>query len=346
MTQYVALIPAYEPDEALLSLLPELKSAGFEIVIVDDGSGEAYTSLFATAATFGEVISYVPNRGKGHALKTGLSYIKNTYPEDSVVVTVDADGQHKVADAVKLCERVLEDPLALWLGSRRLAGKIPLRSRFGNSVTRFVYRISTGLRVHDTQTGLRAFRADMIPEMLQIEGDRYEYEMRVLLEFARKKTRISEMEIETIYLNDNASSHFNPLRDSLRIYKEILKYSAASLLSFLLDYGLYVLFFFLTDRTVLSNVIARVFSGTFNFSVNRKFVFESKGSIWRSALGYILLAMFVLAGNSAVLWLLSDVWQIHALVAKIITEVAFFTLSFTVQHFLVFKKHGGKGSAV
>lgn len=340
MEQYVALIPAYEPDKGMLSLLAELKESGFEIVIVDDGSGEAYAPLFDAAKGFGEVISYLQNKGKGHALKVGLAYIKDTFSAQSVVVTVDADGQHKVADAVRLCERVVGDPSALWLGSRRLSGKIPLRSRFGNSVTRFVYRISTGLRVHDTQTGLRAFRADVIPEMLRIEGDRYEYEMRVLLEFARKKARICEMEIETIYLNDNESSHFNPLRDSLRIYKEILKYSAASLLSFLLDYGLYALLFFLTDRTLLSNVIARVFSGSFNFAVNRKFVFESKGSVWRSALGYVLLAAFVLAGNSALLWLLTDVCQIHALVSKVITEVTFFALSFTVQHFLVFKKHG------
>lgn len=345
MGECVALIPAYEPDEALLLLLSELKRAGFEIVIVDDGSGEAYASLFEAAAVYGKVISYLPNRGKGYALRAGLSYIKDTYPADRVVVTVDADGQHKVTDAVRLCECVAGDPSALWLGSRRLTGKIPFRSRFGNSVTRLVYRITTGLRVHDTQTGLRAFRADMIPAMLQIEGDRYEYEMRVLLEFARKKTRILEMEIETVYLNDNASSHFNPVRDSLRIYKEILKYSAASLLSFLLDYGLYALLFFLTDRTVLSNVIARVFSGTFNFTLNRKLVFQSRGSVWRAALGYILLALFVLVGNSATLWLLTDICRIHALVAKIITEVAFFAVSFTVQHFFVFKKREGEERA-
>lgn len=345
MEQYVALIPAYEPDRGMLSLLAELKENGFEIVVVDDGSGEAYAPLFDAAKEFGRVISYAQNKGKGHALKTGLAYISDAFAADRIVVTVDADGQHKVKDAIRLCECVAGDPSALWLGSRRLTGRVPLRSRFGNAVTRMVYRISTGLRVHDTQTGLRAFLAAMIPEMLKIEGDRYEYEMRVLLEFARKKARISEMEIETVYLNDNASSHFNPLKDSLRIYKEILKYSAASLLSFLLDYGLYALLFFLTDRTVLSNVIARVFSGTFNFTLNRRFVFRSQASVWKSALGYILLALFILAGNSTMLWLLTDIWHVHALLAKIVTEVVFFTVSWTVQHFVVFKKREREGTA-
>ena len=338
MSKYIALIPAYKPEELMLELLPKVKEANFEIVIVDDGSGEEFAERFQIASEYGKVISYMPNRGKGHAMKTGFEYIRDNFPEDSIVVTIDADGQHKVEDALKICQRVEEIPDALVLGSRKLVGEIPLRSRFGNSVTRFVYQLSTGLKVHDTQTGLRACSASMIPELLAVSGDRYEFEMRVLLEFARKHITIEEIEIETIYINDNSSSHFNPLKDSFKIYKEIFKFSAASLISFVIDYLLFTLFTVLTLPPVLANVLARVISGTVNFCINREFVFKSKGNILKAAIKYILLAAFILAGNTALLWVFVNVCQMNQYAAKIITEVIFFAVSWVLQKCFVFKK--------
>ena len=338
MSKYIALIPAYKPEELMLELLPKVKKANFEIVIVDDGSGEEFAERFQIASEYGKVISYMPNRGKGHAMKTGFEYIRDNFPEDSIVVTIDADGQHKVEDALKICQRVEDIPDALVLGSRKLVGEIPLRSRFGNSVTRFVYQLSTGLKVHDTQTGLRACSASMIPELLAVSGDRYEFEMRVLLEFARKHITIEEIEIETIYINDNSSSHFNPLKDSFKIYKEIFKFSAASLISFVIDYLLFTLFTVLTLPPVLANVLARVISGTVNFCINREFVFKSKGNILKAAIKYILLAAFILAGNTALLWVFVNVCQMNQYAAKIITEVIFFAVSWVLQKCFVFKK--------
>ena len=338
MSKYIALIPAYKPEELMLELLPKGQEANFEIVIVDDGSGEEFAERFQIASEYGKVISYMPNQGKGHAMKTGFEYIRDNFPEDSVIVTIDADGQHKVEDALKICRRVEEIPDALVLGSRKLVGEIPLRSRFGNSVTRFVYQLSTGLKVHDTQTGLRACHASMIPELLAVSGERYEFEMRVLLEFARKHITIEEIEIETIYINDNSSSHFNPLKDSFKIYKEIFKFSAASLISFVIDYLLFTLFTVLTLPPVLANVLARVISGTVNFCINREFVFKSKGNILKAAIKYILLAAFILAGNTALLWVFVNVCHINEYAAKIITEVIFFAVSWVLQKCVVFKK--------
>lgn len=338
MSKYIALIPAYKPEGLMLELLPKVKEANFEIVIVDDGSGEEFAERFRIASEYGKVISYMPNRGKGHAMKTGFEYIRENFPEDSIVVTIDADGQHKVEDALRLCKRAEELPDALILGSRKLVGEIPLRSRFGNSVTRFVYHVSTGLKVHDTQTGLRACHASMIPELLAISGDRYEFEMRVLLEFARKHITIEEIEIETIYINDNSSSHFNPLKDSFKIYKEIFKFSASSLISFVIDYLLFTLFTILTLPPVLANVLARLISGTVNFCINREFVFKSKGNILKAAIKYILLAAFILAGNTALLWVFVNVCHMNQYAAKIITEVIFFAVSWLLQKCFVFKK--------
>ena len=338
MKKFIALVPAYEPEDLMIGLLMHLSDNEFETIVIDDGSGEGFASLFESAKQYATVLTHPQNKGKGCAIKTGLSYIEAKYGKECIVVTVDADGQHKVEDAKKLCQLVSESPNTLYLGSRRLEGKIPLRSRFGNSMTRLVYRLSTGLKVHDTQTGLRAFDGELISKMLEIRGERYEYEMNVLLDLARDHTPINEMEIETIYLNNNAASHFNPLRDSFRVYKEILKFSASSFIGFLVDYLLYAILLLISGNLLLSNVCARIVSASVNFTINRKFVFKSDKSLLRSAVGYFLLAAAILIGNTAVLSVLTSICSINGMLAKIITEIMFFVISWSTQRFIIFKK--------
>ena len=233
---YVALIPAYKPDDRLLTpILRQLQTEGFSIVVVDDGGGSDYAAQFESFSHYATILTHTVNRGKGAALKTGLAYIQEHFDDDSIVVTLDADGQHSVADALKLCALAEQLPDALILGSRSLKKDIPLRSWFGNTVTRLVFFFSTGVKVYDTQSGLRAFSAKMLPQLLAISGERYEYEMNMLLEFARKRILIREETIETIYMENNATSHFDTMRDSYRIYKEILKFSASSFVGVVVD---------------------------------------------------------------------------------------------------------------
>lgn len=153
----IALVPAYQPDEHLLPLLESLRAAGFERVVVDDGGGEAYRAVFAAVPEGTAVLTHEGNRGKGQALKTGLSYIFDRYPPSAVVVTLDADGQHTVDDARRCAEAAEAAPDSLVLGVRTFGRSVPLRSRMGNRLTRLVYRLSSGVRLQDTQTGLRAF---------------------------------------------------------------------------------------------------------------------------------------------------------------------------------------------
>lgn len=338
--KYVALIPAYKPSAFLPELLKQLKDLDFEIVLVDDGSGPEYERLFFECSRHAEVLHHSKNSGKGCALKTGLAYILMHYPQNSIVVTVDADGQHRVDDAFAICQIAERHPFTLVLGSRKLKENVPLRSQFGNTVTRFVYRISTGLNVHDTQTGLRAFDISLLPKLLEIPGSRYEYEMNVLLQFARNKIRIIEHEIETIYIDDNAGSHFDSVKDSFRIYKEILKFSASSLVGFLVDYAAYSILL-LTGNLRLANVIARVISASVNFTLNRRFVFKSKEKLLPAAIKYFLLATAILFGNTLLLEFFVNICGINQMLAKIITEIAFFVLSWSIQRLIVFKKHAG-----
>jgi len=336
--KYIALIPAYKPSELMLTLVHRLHADGFSIVIVNDGSGEEFQELFANCMPYGVVLSHPKNAGKGRALKTGLAYIAEHFEQDIIVVTVDADGQHKAEDALAVCRLAEKSYNTLVLGSRKLKGNIPFRSRLGNTITRLVYMLITGLRVHDTQTGLRAFHASLIPALLKVPGDRYEYEMNMLLHFSQSKIKILEHDIETIYIDDNAHSHFSALKDSFRIYKEILKFSAASFTGFIVDYVIFSLLTLLTNRLYLSNIVARIISATVNFSLNRKFVFRSKESLLRSAIKYFSLALVILISNTLVLEFLVHTCAIHQMIAKIITEIFFFILSWLVQRLVVFKE--------
>ena len=338
MKKYIALVPAYKPEACMIDLLRELLENGFESVVINDGSGDEFSSLFAEAEKYATVLVHPQNMGKGQGIRTGLAHIEKNYGSDCVIVTVDADGQHKVCDAKKLCELVEASPDTLYLGSRKLVGKVPLRSRIGNISTRLVYLISTGLKVHDTQTGLRAFSGEMISTMLGIKGNRYEYEMNVLLDCARDGVPIEEMEIETIYINNNEGSHFNPLKDSIRVYKEILKFSASSIISFIVDYVLCMIMMIVTNGNVfLSNIPARIVSSIINFIINKRFVFKKKGNLLRSAISYFILVAVILVGNTFLLQFLTYTLHIDAWCSKLITEVVFFTLSWAIQKFVIFR---------
>ena len=153
----IVLIPAYQPQEELLHTVRELASLDFFVIVVNDGSGPASEEIFRETERFARVLEHPENRGKGAALKTGLSYIKEHFEPGYTVVTADADGQHRIADILNVCEEARRYPNCLILGSRRFDKDVPLRSRLGNTITRFVFRASSGVALYDTQTGLRAF---------------------------------------------------------------------------------------------------------------------------------------------------------------------------------------------
>ncbi len=334
----IALIPAYEPEEPLAELAKAMADRGFQVLIVDDGSGEAYGPAFQAAAPYARLLRHKKNRGKGAAIKTGLKWIGETADPPYTVVTVDADGQHLPEDAARVCAAAEAEPDALILGGRRFEGKVPLRSRFGNGVTRWVFRLSAGAKVYDTQTGLRAFSHRLLPALREGKGEGYEYEMNVLMQWAQENLPLRELPIQTVYLDRNRSSHFHALRDSVRIYWEILKFSASSFLSFALDYSLFSLLSLLTGSVVFSNVAARLLSASVNYTVNRMLVFESRADIRKSSLQYALLAGAILAFNTLCLWGLVTKLGMNRYLAKLLVEAVLFAVSYLVQKRWIFRK--------
>ena len=333
----IVLVPAYEPDRRLLELLVDLPH--HRVVVVDDGSGPAYEPVFAVAAALdADVVRLEVNRGKGAALKAGFEHIARLWPGHDVVC-VDSDGQHRPADVERVAGR-LADTGRIVLGTRRFTGPVPARSRIGNAVTRLAFLAATGRAITDTQTGLRGFPAHLLPWLAAVPGQRYEYELNQLLHAVRDGHRLEQVDIETVYLDDNASSHFRPLIDSARVYAQLLAFSASSLVGFALDTVLLLALVWLTGNLVLSAVVARLVSASVNFEVNRRCVFARQGRPmpgWRAAARYAALAAAILLLNVVLLDVLVTVMG-SLVVAKVVTEATLFLVSFVVQRQVVFAR--------
>ncbi len=341
--RFYAVIPAYEPDEKMLAVIDDISSlTDFHIIVINDGSGKDKLPIFAEAAKKAIVLTHEVNKGKGRGIKTALEYIKEHEADTVGIVIADADGQHKAEDIIRVSKALKNSPDKLIMGCRRFSGKIPLRSKFGNNITKFVFSFAAGVKVSDTQTGLRGFSSKLIPFMLSVSGDRYEFEMNMLLECAREGIRFYEVPIETVYLGKNESSHFNPIKDSWRIYKDILKFSCSSLLSFCVDYIFYSIFAMISGIVAFSNICARVISSVFNFSMNKKFVFKNKDRIAKTAAKYFLLAAFILAANTIMLELCVKYLIHNKYISKILIEVLLFFISWAVQKSFVFRKRESK----
>ncbi len=333
------LIPAYKPDRRLNKLVDDLLDAGFQrIVVIDDGGGEAYAPIFADLRDKAAVLTHPVNRGKGAALKTGLTEIKKT-PGVSVV-TADCDGQHTPADIAKIADALIAHPDTLFLGSRDKKA-MPPRSKAGNTLTCAVFGLLTGLWLGDTQTGLRGLPASSLDRFSTLDGDRYEYEINMLISASEHKIPVKEIEIETIYIDNNASSHFNALKDGLKIYRLMFrqagKFAASSLISALLDVLLFSLLHYAMGWSrVAAQIGARVVSALVNYGLNSRMVFGKKMN-GQSFLKYAALAVVVLA-CSCVGHLLLEKLHVPALLAKIIVDGVLYILSFRIQRARVFSE--------
>ncbi len=343
-TETIMVIPAYEPGHELVEIVSNLSRRGYLIIVVDDGSGTGYEWVWDVISGQARVLHHEENRGKGVALKTAFRYIVEYCPMAVSIVTLDADGQHRLEDIVRVAEESRTFPDSLILGSRRFDDRsVPVRSRFGNLFTRTVFsKVTHRGDVIDTQTGLRGMGRSLLPEMISIEGDRYEYEMNVLLECSKSRLPIRQVMIKTVYHDkENSCSHFQTMPDSIRIYKVILKFASCSLISFLLDYLLF-LFFQTAFRSlsyglILSNAGARIISGSVNYTLNSRVVFSHDEHNNRSLVQYILLSGCILGANTLLLSIL--VWTgVPPAFAKIAVEVVLFVISFLVQSLVIFRK--------
>ena len=348
----IILIPAYKPDQSLVRLARALRKQdpAAEILVIDDGSGSAYAPIFTELRIDGVTVQTHPaNRGKGAALRTGIAWAKANRPGE-VIVTADADGQHLPQDifrvgvrtetaasagqkSIVLGVRTKPDPNAGEEGT-----KVPLRSKIGNSATVGFFALATGARVADTQTGLRGFTPQILDWLLQIPGDKYEYEFSMLLRATRADVDLVQVPIVKVYEPGNPTSHFRPLQDSALIYAPLLAFLASSFLTgFLVDAIALFILVGLGAPLLAAVVGARIISALTNFTVNRMLMHDggARPSASSSLVRYAVLAVGILAANAALMETLTGL-GVSLLVAKILTELILIPVSFAVQRHWVF----------
>ena len=350
------VLPSLDPDEKLLAVVDGLLTAGFrDIILVNDGSKKENLHYFETAATHPEVqlLHHDVNRGKGAALKTAFTWFLEHRPDAIGVVTVDGDNQHHPEDTTACSLRMAETGKVV-LGCRDFSlPHVPPRSRMGNRITCGVFRVLCGMKLSDTQTGLRAIPRSALPKLNSAKGDRFEYETNMLLALKEYAIGYEEVKIRTVYIEENKSSHFRAVRDSWRIYKLILayffRYTLSSLLSAVVDEGLFTLLSWLLGGclsgialTAVPTVIARAASSLLNFFMNKKVVFRSHAGTGKALLRYYALAVPILLlqlGLTHGLYLLFSIGEnqvgLRALIYGVVM-VALFLLSYVVQQRWVF----------
>lgn len=340
------IIPSLNPDNKLKKTVEGMLNTGFShILLVDDGSDSEHKKYFPEENESVTVLTHKTNLGKGAALKTAFNYILDNVPDACGVITVDGDGQHTPEDTLKCADELEKKNGAVILGCRDFSGKdVPKRSRFGNKTTSFVFKLLCGISVSDTQTGLRAFPRSVLSELIKIKGERFEYETNMLLVLSRKGISFKEVKISTVYLEENASSHFRPIRDSIRIYHFILSFFMSSAISTVIDIVLfYILSRILSDSlgtaTVLAaTVLARAVSSFTNYIINKQKVFNSE-KIENSVLKYYALAIPQMLVSALIVTILKSIFTAGSFVStiiKMIVDTVLFFISYRIQNCWVF----------
>ena len=376
---YAIIIPALNPDQKMTKFVDALVNEGYQnIILVNDGSSSPEAAVcFEKAAEYPQVrvLTHEVNRGKGAALKTAFGFLAEHGQGIKAAITADADGQHNLASLSRCAQAYEENPGSVIFGGREFSDKnIPFRSRFGNKVSSVVYRFSCGIKLQDTQTGLRVVPAEYFEKFSTLKGDRYEYETQMIIAVKELNIPYHEVAIETIYIDDNESSHFNPIKDSLRIYRIVLAYFVkflfSSLTSWVVDIGVYwitmsicVASWHLQDSieesvslasalinhtwnhhiaaVLIATLTSRVISSIVNFILNRKVVFKDVADVRKTAVKYFTLALCQMILSFLLVDLLANgllhVTGFLNVLIKCIVDMCLFVFSYGIQRKWVFK---------
>ena len=359
MNNTLIVIPSYEPPKLFIDYVKELLTAGAtRVIVVNDGSCEKYNNVYSEIRNIegATLLEYSENHGKGYALKYAFKYIKDNFSDNVCIVTADCDGQHSVEDVFNLAKTARENPNDLILGVRDFSkDNVPRRSRFGNINTRRMFNILYGLKVTDTQTGLRAFSTPLIDKMLEIDGDRFEYEMNMLIVLYKNNVNFTEVPIETIYEEKPSDvdkrSHFKTISDSIKVWGVLFKnlnfYLIASAISIVVEIGLFALCqykfyqFLLSPAliTLCSSITARITSSLVNYFINYKFVFNGQGK--SAIIRYYVLWTASLTLSYLLTNLFGNVLGLPIVLFKMLVDVVLSVFNYRIQTVWVFP-HGCK----
>lgn len=346
LSRILIIIPSLDPDEKLFQVVQSLREVGFEdILLVDDGSVEEKKHYFNKLEQEEncKLLVHEVNKGKGVALKTAFAYAIDNAEKYDGVVTVDGDNQHKADDVLTVANLLIESRDSIVLGVRNFDNNanIPLRSKVGNKTTAFIFGIITGSKINDTQTGLRGLRLEALPSVAEIEGERFEYEMNMLINLKRLHLKVIQTPIQTIYIENNETSHFNPIVDSVKVLNVVFKFLCSSMLSTAIDMGIFSLIVYVlfkgnddVEHVFIATCSARVVSSIVNFLLNSKVVFRSDIPMKRTIVKYYMLAIVQMFLSSTFTTIVSQLFT--PAVAKAFVDIVLFVISFKIQNKWIF----------
>lgn len=335
------LIPALNPSANLVGVVQELVGSDRvrQVIVVNDGSSSVHDSVFQQVASLPKVIllRHAVNLGKGAALRTGMNlfYCQSQYEPEAVLVTADADGQHRPHDILRVAEKGEACRDDLVLGVRSFAADVPLRSRFGNGLTHWVFRLLMGKNLQDTQTGLRAIPRSMIPALLKVKASGYEFELEMLIHAVRNHVALISVPIETVYLDHNNSSHFRPVVDSVRVYLVFVRFLARSGLAMAVDYAVFVAAFLVTHSLGWAMVCGRLVAVPAHFAIETSHVSRSNPSLAKTLARFALPAAVLGSIAYALIVLLIERFGWNVYLAKLFVEGLLLVGSLVLQRIVI-----------
>jgi glycosyltransferase involved in cell wall biosynthesis len=340
--QLTAIIPAHNPPAGLVGFVTRLAASDFaRIIVVNDGSPSSCDPIFQAIERVEKVtlLRHAVNLGKGAALKTGFNHVCCYLGNHIGVVTIDADGQHLLEDALKVADVLKSHPENFVMGVRTFGKNVPLRSKIGNIVTSFLFRLLIGQKLTDTQSGLRGLPKSFLPGLLKIGSNGFEFDLDTLLAWKYTGRKIIERPIQTVYIKGNESSHFNPIADSMKIYFTLFRFTLASLSSALIDYTIFILIYSLSSNLLAGQSCARLVSMLYNYSVVKKLVFFPREETFRTFPKYVALVFFSGSISYLLIKVLTTFSPLPVIVAKAIVESMVFLANFAIQRDFIFVKN-------
>lgn len=353
------VIPALNPIPNLVDFVEQLIQHGVpQVIVVNDGSDSSFNDIFDGLKQVGNctVLTHEINRGKGRALKTAFSYFLEHYSYMDGVVTADADGQHIVEDICAICERLSLKHDSLILGVRDFSGSnVPKRSHMGNAVTSRLFQVLYGYYLSDTQTGLRGIPANELQWMLDMNGERYDYELNMLIKARRRNIHIETIPIKTVYFDNNSGSHYSTVKDSARVFvclvSGLIQYSGSAGVASIFDVSVFFILntivlrgMLASERIFISTVIARIISSICNYILNRRFTFADTGKLSASIVRYYTLCICQMMTSYGLVYAFSLLWKVNESIIKLIVDMALGFISYQLQLHWVFRKKDGNST--
>ncbi len=209
------IIPTFNNARFLNALFDEVVRLGAQVIVVNDGSTDETESILSSYPSL-KVITFPENTGKGAALRAGFKQALDMGFDHAI--TFDSDSQHRAADIPAFLEVLEEEAPLLIMGSRVLdKDNVPLKNRFANRFSSFWFRVETGIRLRDTQSGFRLYPIRELEGTRLVSG-KYEFELELLVKTAWKRIPIKEIPIQVHYpVQGERISHFRPFQDFMRI---------------------------------------------------------------------------------------------------------------------------------